>query len=28
VVVRALDNLSKEKDGPLKVVGGRVVFYE
>ena len=27
-VVRALENLSKEKDGPLKITGGRVIFYE
>jgi hypothetical protein len=27
-VVRALQNLSREKDGPLQVAGGRVIFYE
>ena len=27
-VVRALTALSKEKDGPLQVLGGRVIFYE
>jgi hypothetical protein len=27
-VVRAINNLSKEKDGPLKIEGGRVIFYE
>jgi RecA/RadA recombinase len=27
-VTRAITNLSKEKDGPLQVVGNRVVFYE
>jgi hypothetical protein len=28
LVVRALQQLSKEKDGPLKVEGGNVVFFE
>lgn len=27
-VARALTALSKEKDGPLQVLGGRVIFYE
>ena len=27
-VVRAINGLSKEKDGPLKVEGGKVIFYE
>jgi hypothetical protein len=27
-VVRALENMSREKDGPLKIIGGRVIFYE
>ena len=28
LVVRAINNLSREKDGPLKIEGGRVIFYE
>jgi hypothetical protein len=27
-VVRAINGLSREKDGPLKIEGGRVIFYE
>lgn len=27
-VVRAINGLSREKDGPLKVEGGRIIFYE
>ena len=27
-VFRAIRNLSREKDGPLQLVGGRIVFYE
>ena len=27
-IVRALENMSREKDGPLKIIGGRVIFYE
>jgi hypothetical protein len=27
-IVRAINGLSREKDGPLKIEGGIVVFYE
>jgi hypothetical protein len=27
-VIRALDNMSREKDGPLRVKGGQVILYE
>ena len=27
-VVRAINGLSREKDGPLKVEGGKIIFYE
>ena len=27
-VVRAINGLSKEKDGPLKIEGGKIIFYE
>ena len=27
-VVRAINSLSREKDGPLKVDGGKIIFYE
>jgi hypothetical protein len=27
-IVRALNGLSREKDGPLKVEGGMIIFYE
>lgn len=27
-VVRAINSLSREKDGPLKVEGGKIIFYE
>jgi hypothetical protein len=27
-IVRALNGLSREKDGPLKVEGGIIIFYE
>jgi hypothetical protein len=27
-ITRAVENLSREKDGPLKIIGGQVVFYE
>lgn len=28
VVTRAINTLSREKDGPLKVEGGKIIFYE
>jgi hypothetical protein len=27
-VVRAIQTLSKEKDGPLRMEGGKIIFYE
>ena len=27
-VVRAITGLSKEKDGPLRMEGGKIIFYE